>query len=121
MTVYGCGILNDDCMNSMIGSGKYDNANLHLLMGATTDMWAVDTVGRRYAKNLLAKVPIPQAWYGACHDAYHRDHQNINENIVLSTVGYGNCLGDTLESYSVPDPNQQNQFDDDLVFDVNHP
>jgi len=104
MAILACNDLIDQNYQSMLSQGALPiTSNLHLLCGSTTICYMSDDIGALWAKKMTGGIfipqqSIPQAWFGAGHDAYQYA-TNITGTVSFRVAGSDNCFSDTLTSY----------------------
>lgn len=116
MTIHACSVLKPENITSMKNNNKLPiNEDLHLLMGGGTTIHACPAIGRLYASNLVADVPIPEAWYNTGKGAYQLAHGGVTNIVTYRTIGWTACFNDTLSLYNDPDgtldENSRNVFE----------
>jgi hypothetical protein len=114
MCIMGCMSLYHANWNSMISqNAKPYNSNLHMILGAGTDMSPDPLVGRKWADYMLGNPnaqPSPQppmtiqdAWYNAGYYAYQAlGSANLPNPTTFAVVADPNCTNDKLQTNSPP-------------------
>jgi len=120
-TTLACSILNPSDVTSMANNGRLpDNANLHLLLGSTTENYQSPLLGAYYATNMVWGTSIWQSLQNAATTAYKEEHDRgmlgMTITVTFRVMGYQSCIGDTLFQYNDPDPNTPYEIIDQTVF-----
>ncbi|MEI9864889.1 MAG: DUF6345 domain-containing protein [Limisphaerales bacterium] len=118
MTILGCGVLNENCWNSMVNNSRNSiNSNLHVLLSASTTIHEIPDLGQYYALALSQDRSIINAWYVTGRTSYATTTGTniIGKTIKFASVVRDNCVGDTLRSYTTS-PSGGLTFDDEQIY-----
>ncbi len=117
MALMACTSLYQANWTSMINqNAKPYNGNLHMILGSQTDMAADPLIGQYWADYMLGDpnqkpkprdpMTIRDAWYLAARQAYAFGYThgvaNYPNPITLAVYADPNCMGDTLQTNSLP-------------------
>ncbi|HWD94253.1 MAG TPA: DUF6345 domain-containing protein [Verrucomicrobiae bacterium] len=113
MAIMGCTSLYQQNWNSMKSQGvRPYNGNMHMILGATTDMADEPLIGQYWADDMLgsptqAPVKIRDAWFDAANRAYkwgvdHGMSQYYINPTTLAVAADANCSEDLLQTNSAP-------------------
>jgi hypothetical protein len=123
MTILSCNMLFPANVTSMINHSKMpDNDNLHLLLGATTTTYAVNTFGAYYATNLLDNASIWNSFQNAGTVSFSEAYTfpqlraGMTNTVTFRVMGYNSCIGDSLFLHNDPDQNTAYQILNQTVF-----
>jgi hypothetical protein len=124
MTLLVCNTLYPANVTSMANNSRLpDNANLHLLLGASSFMYGTPYLGILYASNMVFDVAIKTSFENAGRAAYAKAYASgaaaqatMTNSVTFRTMGYNSCINDTLRVYNDPDPNTSFQIIDTPVY-----
>jgi hypothetical protein len=124
MTLLVCNTLYPANVTSMANNSRLpDNANLHLLLGASSFMYGTPYLGILYASNMVFDVAIKTSFENAGRAAYAKAYASgaaaqatMTNSATFRTMGYNSCINDTLRVYNDPDPNTSFQIIDTPVY-----
>lgn len=118
MAIMACTSLYQQNWNSMKSQQVMPyNGNMHMILGAGTDLAAEPLIGQYWADNMLGTPNAPSgptppmkirdAWYAAGNNAYlwgvnHGFSQYYINPTTFAVAADGNCSEDSLQTNSVP-------------------
>jgi hypothetical protein len=104
MVIDACNGLCDPNFSSMKSKGAIPLKTTHLLCSASTEVDQSDDIEANFVNLILSPtntVSIPIQWGYAGREAY-RGITNITDTVVFRTVGYPECMSDTVQNNTSP-------------------